>query len=152
MPQPLATYRERLPTVSRVLELHADRVVVQATWRFGKSYEQTIPLGELRAEPKKFGVRQKLFKRALGLGALAAATVVVFTRPGVTPLPHWGSTALWAFAAFCGLVAAISFPRVTFARFVDKAGKPALDIAQAGPDSRSFEAFISEVGRRIRKS
>lgn len=150
--QPLASYRERLPAVSRVLHLYPDRVQVEATWRFGKSYQQTIPLDTLKPDPRRFGVRQKLFKRALGIGALAAATAVVLTRPGVTPIPHWASTLLWAIAALGAIVAAISFPRVTFARFSDKEGKPALDIAQAGPDSRAFDEFIELIRKRIRRN
>ena len=70
---PLATYRERLPQVRRVLELYPDRVAARARWVMGGEYQQTIPLAGLRAEPRELWVRQRLFKRSLAIAALMVA-------------------------------------------------------------------------------
>lgn len=150
---PLAVYRERLAQVGRVIELYDDRVEVRARWLFGGQYRNTIRLADLVPKPREFHVRQRLFKRALALGLLAAAAAVVCMRPEAGMLNHpaviWP---LWILAGGLLAVAARAFPKVLFNRFVRHDGKPGLDIAAAGPDRRAFAEFVDRVARQVRKA
>ena len=148
----VAVYRERLMQVGRVLELYRDRIEVRANWMFGGSYRQTIRLDRLRPQTREFWVRQRFFKRALMIGSLAAATAVVFTRPGVGSLPKWLEMGLWVVAVACGIMTVMSFRKVRFVRFMGRDEKPGLDIAKAGPDADKCEEFVEQIKRQIRKA
>lgn len=151
--EPLAVYRERLLNVRRTLTLYPDRVVAQAKWIFGGAFTQEIRLDTLAPDVRTFATRQRLFKRALAVASMCAAVAVVFTRPGASwTMPQWLAYTLYALALAVGAVAVIAWPKVLFARFPSRSGRPGLDVARAGPDARAFDDFVSQVQRQIRRA
>lgn len=153
MDAPLAVYRERLLQVRRVLELYPDRVVVHARWLLGGRFQQTVRLETLKAQTREVWVRQRLFKRALVAAILFAAIALaaVIARPEGGGVPMWLVYAIYAVAVAAGVVAMLAWPKVQFVRFLNKSGAVGLDVARAGPDARSFDEFIQQLRRQIRK-
>jgi len=49
---------------------------------------------------------------------------------------------------------AVTYPhrRIRFARFPTQAGRAGLDIGSAGNDTATFETFVQQVRRQIRRS
>lgn len=149
---PLAVYRERLLQVRREFKLYPDRVVVRAKWLTGRPYKNTIPLAGLNPKPTQAMIRQRLWKRTLSIGLLAAAAAVVFKRPGYEALQPWLINIFYGLFIFFGLLTLMALPKVLFIRFVSRHEKtPGLDIAKAGPDKRNFEAFVEQIRKQIRK-
>jgi hypothetical protein len=150
--KPLALYRERLLSVSRVIELHADRLAVRAHWRLGRSYRMSVSLKALRPKYTEVWIRQKLFRRGLALALLLAAAAVVLDLPRAGRPPQVVIYAAYGAAIALGALAALAWPKVLFVRFSSSEGKPGLDIARAGPDRRSFDDFVSQIVKQIRQN
>ena len=147
---PIAIYTERLPQVRREFALHADRIVVNARWLFGRRHVSVIPFSGLTPRTTRLTIRNRLVKRSILIGSLAVAVAVVFARPGYMPWIHLLSPVAWGVAGVSAALAAYSFPKTPFVRFLRTDGRPGLDIGQAGPDTAHFDDFVEQVRRAIR--
>lgn len=149
---PLANYRERLPQVRRDFELYPDHVLVRARWTLsGKEYTQRIELDTLKCDTTTFFIRQRWFKRALGIAALAVASAVVFSQPAYQHWNPWVVRGLYVLAIAAGVVMAATARKVKFIRFVTSAGRPGLELAAIGPDAGRFDEFVAAVRKRVGK-
>lgn len=151
---PLAVYRESLPQVSRQLKLFADRIEIDAVWRwpFSKRAEAVVRLGDLSPDFKRRHVRNRWFKNSVLIGSLAVAFALVVAREGYAPFMQRLAWCGWAIGGVCGVVAALCFRRRQFASFAKKDGRPGIDFCDAGPDRASYEAFAAEVRRAIKRA
>lgn len=149
---PIATYRERLLRVRRRFDLFPDRVVVNASWLFGRTFRHTVQLADLKPQTTEFRIRQRLLKKAIPVTALAVAAAVVLNRPGYEAIQPWAIYALYGLAVLGGLVILLTWPKVLFVRFPSRRDqRPGLDIARAGPDEAGFSDFVDLVKRQIRR-
>lgn len=148
---PVGTYVERLVQVGRVFELYPDRVVVRAKWWWGRPYETSVSLASL--EPNFFyqQIRYRLFKHGILVMAIGVATAALFGQSDGTLLQQVAMSGGIVIAVTGLAVAAMTYQRVVFARFVPKAGRGGLDIAQSGPEREHFQEFVKLVQRQIRK-
>ena len=147
---PIATYNEHLPQVRREFTLHADRIVVDARWLFGRRHVRTIPFAELTPRTTRLTIRNRLVKRSILIGSLAVAAAVVFARPGYAEWMRTLSQVSWGVAGICGALAAFAFRKTPFVCFLRADGRPGLDIGRAGPDVARFDDFVEQVRRAIR--
>lgn len=149
--EPLATYIERLPQVTRTFTLYPDKVLVQAKWRFGGQFQNTIPLASLEPNPRTLLIRQHWHKYArwtFAAGAILAGLVIY--AKGTTPLPPL-AMAGGIIAALGMVLMMMTYRKVPFVRFDPAKKKGAgLDIARAGPDAANFESFIQLLRQHIR--
>jgi len=152
---PLSTYRERLLEVRRDFTLHKDRVVVEARWFLYRKFEHVVELSALTGEVQKITVRYRMYRYAgwlLAVGALAYAAYYYYGAQD----PAWRAAGYVALsAAAVGAVSVVlAYPNrfIRFARFRTKAGRIGLDIGSAGNDNASFEEFVEQVRRQIRRS
>lgn len=152
---PLFTYRERLLEVRRDFALHRDRVVIEARWFPYRKYEHMVELSALTGEVQKITVRYRMYRYAgwlLAVGALAYAAYYYYAPQD----PAWRAAGYVALsAAAVGAVSLVlAYPNrfIRFARFRTKAGRIGLDIGSAGNDNASFEEFVEQVRRQIRRS
>ena len=150
--EPLATYVERLPQVRRILRLYDDRVEIDAAWTFGGEYHQVVQLTDLGTQATRFRVRDRWFRRAITIGMLALAAAVIFTRPGYSLWVARFASVGYGIAAVCAFLAALTFTKRQFVRFLRLDGRPGLDICRAGPDRGHFEEFTTQIHRRIRRA
>lgn len=152
---PLATYRERLLEVRRDFTLHKDRVVVEARWFPYRKYEHMVELSTLTGEVQKITVRYRLYRYSGWLLAVGALAYAAYYYYGVQD-PAWRAAGYVALiAAAVGAVSLVlAYPNrfIRFARFRTKAGRIGLDIGSAGNDNASFEEFVEQVRRQIRRS
>lgn len=150
--EPIATYHERLPQVRRRFELYPDRIVIRARWLWRGEFENSVPLSTLDPRHSSFYIRNKLFKPSmlvLSVGlAIALLTGSLEDLRALSPL-----TVLGMAIALVGLVLTwLTSRRIRFVRFPAREGKAGVDIGCAGREKSQFDAFVSQVQRRIRKS
>lgn len=150
--QPLFSYTERLPQVTRVFHLFADRMEIAARWTLGKDYRTTIRFENLTPQFKFLSVRSRWFKKSIMIGSLALAGAVVFTHGDYPGWVKHNALLGWGVAAVCAAVAITNFRRRRFARFSCIDGRPGLDIFDAGPDRAHFDEFLREIQKCIRRS
>jgi hypothetical protein len=147
---PIASYTERLPQVTRTFTLHSDHVLVQAHWRVKGDFTNKVPLAALKPQYKELKIRNKLFKPA----AVVLAAGVVLVAFGLYPQwPRALSGSLLAgmlMVVVGGVLSGWWYRAVRFVRFDSDKGKPGLDMARAGPDRDSFDEFIERVQKQIR--
>jgi hypothetical protein len=148
---PIATYTERHPQVTRTFKLYPDRVEIHAQWLV-KSYDSTVPLSSLKSAHREITVRNRHYKTAkmiFGLGLVLIAMAVYRHQPGQA----LGSTLMFAGVVTMSAAIAImirTYGKVIFARFNNDQDKPGLDIARIGPDKERFEEFVAQVQKQIR--
>ena len=145
------TYVERLVQVGRVFELYPDRVVVSATWWWGRPHETTVRLATLSPDCVFQLIRYRLFKHGILAFAIGVALAVMYGRSDGTLLHQAALVGGWGLAAAGMVISAMTYQRVVFARFPRRAGGSGLDIARSGPDRERFEEFVKRVQRQIRK-
>jgi len=149
--EPLARYREQLPQVRREFALHADHVEVRARWALGRRYRNVVRLEDLSGRTTTLLIRNKLVKKAIAFGSLAVGAAVVLALPGYAPGVRAFAPAGWSVAVICFGVAAITWRKTPFIRFLRTDGRPGLDIGRAGPEAAAFESFVDQVRRAIRQ-
>lgn len=154
VPEPIATYTERLLEVRRAFALYDDRVVVRAKWLLKGRFEHVVKLSTLSAEIQELTIRYRIYRRAgwvLAVGALGFAASYYSAKGG--PLSTLGHIAMGIMILGVMLMAmTYRNRRVAFARFNTKAGKPGLDIGSAGNRLETYQAFVQQVRKRIQKS
>ena len=148
--EPIATYQERLPQVTREFRLFKDRVEIDAQWTLGKSHCTAVKLADLSPELNRFTVRNKWFKKAVMIGSLAMATAVVLSRDNYSLTLHRVAGFGWPVAGLCVVVALMTARKRQFVHFPRKDGRPGLDICRTDPEP--FDAFLQEVRTRIGKA
>jgi hypothetical protein len=148
---PLNTYVERLVQVGRVFELYPDRVVVSATWWWGRPYVNTVRLASLSPDYGYQIIRYRLFKHGILAMAIGVALALLLGRSDGTLFHQAALVSGWGIAAVGLAIAAMTYQRVLFARFPPRAGRGGLDIARSGPDRERFEEFVKLVQRQIRR-
>lgn len=149
---PLAVYRERLPQVTRLFALYADRIEVDASWTLGKKQRTVVALAELDPNFTRRLVRNRWFKKAVLVASLAVGTAVVLGQPNYAPLLRRFSDIAWLLSGMGAVVAVASFRRRRFVLFSNRTGRTGLDLCDAGPDRSRFDAFVTEVQKRIRQA
>lgn len=85
------------------------------------------------------------------VGASAVGAAVILSQPGYETWINMVGTFCWGLAAACGVVAAKTFRKTPFIRFLRPDGRPGLDIALTGPHAGQFEDFVAQVKRQIWK-
>jgi len=150
---PLASYSERLLEVRRDFSLYEDRVVVEARWYLKRKFEHVVKLDTLKGEVEEITVRYRMNRYAgwvLAIGALVYAAC--FYSAQDMALQTVGYVALGVTIGGAVLVA-LTYPnrRIRFARFPTRAGRIGLDIGSAGNDSDTFDRFVKQVRRQIRR-
>jgi hypothetical protein len=152
--EPLATYSEHLLEVRRHFTLYDDRIVVQARWFLKRRFERVVSLAMLKGEFQEITVRYRMYRYGswiMAVGALAYAACYYYNAQGAA-LQDVGYAALSV--TICGAVlTALTSPnrRIRFARFRTQAGRAGLDIGSAGNDVATFEKFVQQVRRQIRR-
>jgi hypothetical protein len=150
---PRATYSERLLEVRRDFALYDDRVVVEARWFPNRKFEHVVKLDTLKGEVQEIMVRYRMYRYAgwiMAVGALAYAACFYYGQDMNLQVAGYVALAV----AICGAVLlALTYPdrRIRFARFLTRAGRIGLDIGSAGNDSDTFERFVQQVRRQIRR-
>lgn len=149
---PLSVYADRLLEVQREFLLFPDRIVVRARWWSGRNYEHIVRTADLTGEVRETVVRYRIHRYAgwvLAVGALVFAACYYYAE--VAWLQPIGYVAL-AVAIVGAVVLALTHRsrRIRFARFVDRSGRIALDIADAGSTDEAFRAFVRAVQRQSR--
>ena len=151
--QPLATYSERLLEVRREFALYDDRVVVEARWFPNRRFQHVVKLAALKGEFQEITIRYRMYRYSgwvMAIGALGFAAC--YYNAGDAALGAAGYVALGV--TICGAVLlALTVPhrRIRFARFHTQAGRVGLDIGSAGNDTATFEEFVQQVRRQIRR-
>jgi hypothetical protein len=151
--QPFATYSERLLEVRRDFMLYDDRIVVQARWFLNRRFEHVVKLATLKGEFQEITIRYRVYRYAgwlMAIGALAYAACYYNAQD--TSLQTVGYVALSV--TICGaMFMALTSPnrRIRFARFHTQTGRIGLDIGSAGNDIATFEKFVQQVRRQIRR-
>jgi hypothetical protein len=151
--QPLATYSDRLLEVRREFTLYEDRVVVEARWFSSRRFEHVVRLNTLRGDVQEITIRYRLHRYAgwvLAVGALVFAAAYYHAQNGSMHAVGYVALAV----AICGLgLLALTYPNrwIRFARFPTRAGRTGLDISNAGNDQATFESFVQQVRRQIRR-
>ena len=151
--EPLATYTERLLEVRREFVLYDDRVVVRARWLPNRKFEHVVRLAALRADFEEITIRYRMYRYAgwiIALGALAFAVSTYSAPNAAIGIIGYGGLGI----LLCGAVLlAVAYPhrRIRFARFHTHAGPAGFDIGSAGNDAATFEGFVRQVRRQIRK-
>lgn len=149
---PLSAYVDRLLEVQREFLLYPDRIVVQARWWTTRRYEHSVKIADLTGEVRETVVRYRIHRYAgwlLAIGALVFAAC--FYYADVAWLQPIGYVALAVVGAGAALLALTHRNRrIRFARFVDRAGRIALDIANAGNTDEAFHAFVRAIQRQCR--
>ena len=123
-------FNERLarPQLGRLMfERHARRVEVRARWFSGRRHTTTVSLADLSPKTATLLVRNRLVKQGIVLGSLAIAAAVVLSRPGFAPWMQALALAGWPVGIACFGLAAISFRKTPFVRFLRRDGRPGLD-------------------------
>ncbi len=149
---PLSSYTERLPQVRRRFRLYPDRVEVDARWTLGRSFQVTVRLKDLSGQMDTFKVKNRWFRKGIMIGSIAVGAALVLSRSGYPHLVQRAAMLGWPIAGLAFVVALLSLPRRQFVHFPRTDGKPGLDLCKAGPDHARFEAFVSEVRRRIARA
>jgi hypothetical protein len=151
--KPIATYTERLIEVSRHFALYDDRVVVVARWLLKGRFETVVMLNTLKTEPRELTIRYRLYRYAgwvLAIGLMILAMYVYNARSGA--IGTWGQVALGvAMFGAAGLAATYPNRRIRFVRFDSLTGRGGLDVGLAGNNLGTFEAFVSQIRRQIRR-
>jgi hypothetical protein len=151
--QPLATYSDRLLEVRRDFALYEDRVVVRARWFSNRTFEHVVKLAALKSDFQEITLRYRMYRYASWIVAIGALTLAVcYYNAQGEALQVVGYVALGV--TICGAVAlALTYPhrRIRFARFLTQAGRTGLDISDAGNDMATFEKFVQQVRRQIRR-
>jgi len=151
--QPLATYSERLLEVRRDFALYEDRVVVQARWFPNRRFQHVVKLATLRGDFEEITIRYRMYRYAgwiVALGALVFAVCTYDAQGGTLGIVGYGALGV----TICGIAlmaATYAHRRIRFARFPTQAGPAGLDIGSAGNDSATFENFVCQVRRQIRR-
>ncbi len=149
---PLSAYSDRLMEVQREFLLYPDRIVVRARWWSGRRFEHAVKLADLTGEVRETVVRYRIHRYAgwvLAVGALIFAACHYYGD--IAWLQPIGYVALAVVGVGAALLALTHRNRrIRFARFLDRSGRIALDIAGAGNTSEDFEAFVRQVKRQIR--
>ena len=150
---PLATYSERLLEVRRDFTLYDDRVVVQAWWLPRRRFEHVVKLTALTGEIQELTIRYRMYRYAgwvLAVGSLAFAACYYYAQGAALSIVGYVALAV----TICGaLFVALTYPqrRIRFARFRTKAGAIGLDVGNAGNDRATFDQFVQQVRRQIRR-
>lgn len=153
MPTPIPSpilYLERLPQVQRRFQLFADRVEVEARWTLGRKARTIVKLADLSDQPARFTIRNKWFKNAILVGALAVGLAMLVSRSTSPAQLRWLAYLAWPVAGVALVVAMRSFQKQPFAHFPRKNGKPGLDIC--GTDPHQFGPFLQALQDRIRRA
>jgi len=148
---PLACYTEQLPQVRREFALHADRVEVRARWAFGRRFRNVVRLDDLSGRTTTLLIRNKLVKKAIAVGSLGVAAAVVLALPTYAPGVRALAPAGWSVAVVSFGLAAITWRKTPFIRFLRTDGSPGLDVGRAGPQAAAFETFVDQVRRAVRR-
>lgn len=149
---PLSAYSDRLLEVQREFLLYPDRIVVRARWWSGRKYQHIVSTADLTGEVRETVVRYRIHRYAgwlLAVGALVFAACYYYAD--IAWLQPIGYVALAVVGVGAALLALTHRNRrIRFARFVDRSGRIALDIASAGNTSEDFDAFVRAVQRQSR--
>ena len=143
-------YHERLPQVQRSFHLHRDRIDIDARWTLGRSFRSSVKLADLSPQARRFTVRNKWFKRAVMVGAIALGLALLCARHPWFSRVRWATLLCWPVAGVSLVVAIRSFRKRQFVHFPRTNGKQGVDICRMDPEA--FEAFVREVQARIRKA
>ena len=133
--------------------MYDDRVVVQACWFPNRRFEHVVNLATLKGEFQEVTIRYRMYRYAgwvMAIGALVFA-MCHYGAQGAA-LGALGYVALGL--TICGAaLLTLTYPhrRIRFARFHTQAGRAGLDIGNAGNDTASFETFVQQVRRQIRR-
>jgi len=151
MTDPIETYDERLLQVKRRFELYPDRIVVRARWLWRGTFETTVRLSTLDPRYRSFFIRNKLFKPSmLVLGAgliIALLSGNLDDLRTLSPLPVTGMA-----IALVGLALSwLTSRRIRFVHFPSREKGAGVDVGCAGREKANFDAFVSQVQRRIGK-
>jgi hypothetical protein len=152
MPKPAPapiSYVESLPQVRRVFQLLGDRVAIDAHWTLGRDFRTTVMLADLSPATTTFTVRNKWFRKSVLVGSIAAGVAVLLTRFALFHPVHWLSAPCWAVAGVSLVMAARSFQKRQFVRFLRKDGRPGLDVCRTDP--ARFDGFLRELQARLRR-
>ena len=156
MSESLASYNEVRWDGKRRFELHADRVSVSGKGG-GSTFETMVMLANLRPEPDKLWVRNRVFMLGIVMLLLSfvlfIGTVQSLQQNRQTPgfpimQPSLAVGLLIVGLAICTQTSA----KVEFARFQSNAGIVLLDVARAGPDRRKFQEFVELLVKQIRSN
>jgi hypothetical protein len=147
--QQIVEYRERRLGARRDFTLLDDAVSVRGKTFLLSEFDSTVPLRVLLPTPSRAKIRTPTFLAGLAF-FLFAVTLVSMFWGGPGPKQNLPIYVLGCLLTLLGLIVGLAiFRKVEFVQFQNEAGLTVLDIARAGPDARSLDAFVGAIVDRI---
>lgn len=150
---PDITYLKVTSRARREFVLREDHLVFNGQGS-GMRFESKLMLSDLRSEPDKLWLRDPAVR--LGQFYLCFSPLMfglAFVLAAAKGFPEILVKAVFAAAIGC-LVGGVVYSwkygvRLEYARFLNRSGIVALDIARRGPQQLEFDDFVSELSKRI---
>ena len=145
----ITEYRERRFGARRDFRLLDDVVSVHGRTFLLSEFDSTVPLQALIPTPSRIKIRSPTFLAGLAVFVFAVTLVFMFWN-GPGPRQNLIIFVLGGLLALvCLAVGFAIFRKIEFAQFQNAAGVVVLDIARAGPDRSSFDAFVGTITSRV---